>query len=80
MSECLCVFLFFGQHRETCPLGGNGRIEQQFAIANKNRARHLVVDRGDKAEGTCVEQKGSRIAFEAKVFDGDAAGLQTNVA
>src|SRR5271165_3701880 len=80
MIEALGVLLLLAKYGEDNVLRRNGRIEQQLSLTDEDGTRHLVVDRHDETEGSRLELKGGRITLERDIFDGDARGLQCNVA
>jgi hypothetical protein len=75
MIEALDILLLFAHHGKNGAFGWDRRIEEQLPFADKDSARHLVIDRRDETKRSRPELKRSRITLEGNVFYGYATGL-----
>lgn len=70
----------FGEVLEAFAFGVRGRIEEEDAVADEDRAGDFIVDGSDEADNAGAEAEGTGIAFKVEIGDGNGFGREREIA
>ncbi len=80
LDKLLAELIFLGQQLQTPAFRFGRRIENEIAVANKNRARDLALHRIHKAHRTRMQMERAAVALQFEVRNADRLAAECKVA